>query len=187
MIPLFKPMSCFYSGPACRCSDEHRQPAEGDGGHHHQAALRGALQGLGHARSGAFRKGASGCRRTSTSMDTTARVRIEDVHVHSFETHCIEMSYFSELMMRDLEIRLVDGGSVAFLSGEYDYARWLLECIMDAPAQFALDIAFKLVIYGGGLQLRPGRRMRCERLRSSSTPGSCPAAVPFQYLCFCVY
>jgi len=64
-------------------------------------------------------------------------VRIENVHIHSFETHGIEMSYFHDLEMFNVEIG--PSSSVAFLKGEYGYGRWLLqrlEKMLDDPEDY---------------------------------------------------
>jgi len=52
-------------------------------------------------------------------------VVIENVHVYDFETHGIEMSYFNNLKMKNVEIG--PSSNVAFMKGEYGYARWTLQ------------------------------------------------------------
>ena len=49
-------------------------------------------------------------------------VVIEDVHIYDFETHGVQMSYFENLKMKNVEIG--PSSTVAYLSGEYGYARW---------------------------------------------------------------
>jgi len=66
------------------------------------------------------------------------RVRIENVHIHSFETHGVEMSYYKGLEMYNVEIG--PSSRVAFLKGEYGYGRWLLqkiEMILADPHTYA--------------------------------------------------
>merc|ERR1719445_375831 len=52
-------------------------------------------------------------------------VTIDNVHVHSFETHGIEMSGFSNLNLNNVEIG--PSSVQAFLTGEYGFARWTLQ------------------------------------------------------------
>eukprot|EP01084_Bolivina_argentea_P063750 116331_1 len=52
-------------------------------------------------------------------------VTIENVHVHSFETHGIEMTYFNDLTLKQVEIG--PSSDVAYLKGEYAYARFTLQ------------------------------------------------------------
>jgi len=54
-------------------------------------------------------------------------VLIENVHIHSFETHGVEMSYFNNLTMRNVEIG--PSSNIAFLKGEYGYARWTVQAL----------------------------------------------------------
>merc|ERR1719361_3414005 len=54
-------------------------------------------------------------------------VTIENVHVRDFETHGIEMSYFHDLTMKNVEIG--PSSTVAYLKGEYAYARWTLSAL----------------------------------------------------------
>ena len=51
-----------------------------------------------------------------------ADVTIENVHIHSFETHGVQMSYFEGLKMKNVEIG--PSSKMAYLKGEYGYARW---------------------------------------------------------------
>jgi len=62
-----------------------------------------------------------------------SNVTIEKVHVHSFETHGIQMSHFQDLTIKNVEIG--PSSTVAYLKGEYAYARWTvaqLERIMES-------------------------------------------------------
>jgi len=51
-------------------------------------------------------------------------VVIEDVHIYDFETHGVQMSYFENLKMKNVEIG--PSSTVAYLKGEYAYARWTI-------------------------------------------------------------
>jgi len=62
-----------------------------------------------------------------------SNVTLEKLHVHSFETHGIQMSHFQDLRIRNVEIG--PSSTVAYLKGEYAYARWTvaqLDRIMDS-------------------------------------------------------
>merc|ERR1719242_2037733 len=52
-------------------------------------------------------------------------VVIENVHIRDFETHGVQMSYFENLKMIDVDIG--PSSSVAYLKGEYAYARWTVQ------------------------------------------------------------
>jgi len=52
-------------------------------------------------------------------------VTIENVHIHSFETHGVQMSHFHGLKMTDVEIG--PSSTTAFLKAEYGFARWTLQ------------------------------------------------------------
>ena len=54
-------------------------------------------------------------------------VIIENVHVRHFETHGIEMSYFHDLTMKNVEIG--PSSTIAYLKGEYAYARWTVQAL----------------------------------------------------------
>merc|ERR1719361_200852 len=54
-------------------------------------------------------------------------VVIENVHVRDFETHGVQMSYFENLKMSNVEIG--PSSSVAYLKGEYGYARWTVAAL----------------------------------------------------------
>merc|ERR1719361_302446 len=51
-------------------------------------------------------------------------VVIENVHIRNFETHGVQMSYFENLKMSNVEIG--PSSNMAYLKGEYAYARWTL-------------------------------------------------------------
>ena len=52
-------------------------------------------------------------------------VLIEDVHVYDFETHGIQLSAFEGVTLRNVEIG--PSSSIAYLNGEYGYARFTLQ------------------------------------------------------------
>merc|ERR1719361_1238679 len=54
-------------------------------------------------------------------------VLIQDVHIQNFETHGVQMSYFKNLKMENVEIG--PSSTVAYLKGEYAYARWTVQAL----------------------------------------------------------
>merc|ERR1719295_1136598 len=54
-------------------------------------------------------------------------VVIENVHIKDFETHGIQMSYFENLKMQNVEIG--PSSKVAYLKGEYAYGRWTVQTL----------------------------------------------------------
>merc|ERR1712223_1730170 len=54
-------------------------------------------------------------------------VVIEDVHIYDFETHGVQMSYFENLKTSNVEIG--PSSAVAYLKGEYAYARWTVSAL----------------------------------------------------------
>merc|ERR1719447_843036 len=54
-------------------------------------------------------------------------VVIEDVHIYDFETHGVQMSYFENLKMKNVEIG--PSSTIAYLKGEYAYARWTVQAL----------------------------------------------------------
>merc|ERR1719356_2317891 len=54
-------------------------------------------------------------------------VVIENVQVRDFETHGVQMSYFENLKMKNVEIG--PSSDVAYLKGEYAYARWTVSAL----------------------------------------------------------
>merc|ERR1719242_2296283 len=54
-------------------------------------------------------------------------VVIENVHIRDFETHGVQMSYFENLKMSNVDIG--PSSSVAYLKGEYAYARWTVQAL----------------------------------------------------------
>merc|ERR1719361_1728224 len=70
-------------------------------------------------------------------------VTIENVHVRDFETHGVQMSYFEDLKMKNVEIG--PSSTIAYLKGEYAYARWTvsaLERIMKTDYNDIFPITF---------------------------------------------
>merc|ERR1719216_383392 len=54
-------------------------------------------------------------------------VTISNVHIRDFETHGVQMSYFENLKMSNVEIG--PSSNMAHLKGEYGYARWTLQAL----------------------------------------------------------
>merc|ERR1719361_1674803 len=54
-------------------------------------------------------------------------VVIENVQIKDFETHGVQMSYFFNLRMSNVEIG--PSSNVAYLKGEYAYARWTVQAL----------------------------------------------------------
>merc|ERR550525_735874 len=52
-------------------------------------------------------------------------VTISNVHIKDFETHGVQMSYFDNLKITNVEIG--PSSTAAYLKGEYAYARWTLQ------------------------------------------------------------
>merc|ERR550525_1943432 len=54
-------------------------------------------------------------------------VTISNVHIKDFETHGVQMSYFNNLKITDVEIG--PSSTTAYLKGEYAYARWTIQAL----------------------------------------------------------
>merc|ERR550525_1105493 len=54
-------------------------------------------------------------------------VTISNVHIKDFETHGVQMSYFDNLKITDVEIG--PSSTTAYLKGEYAYARWTIQAL----------------------------------------------------------
>eukprot|EP01084_Bolivina_argentea_P036369 67300_1 len=68
-------------------------------------------------------------------------ITISNVHVHSFETHGIQLSDFSDIKLENVEIG--PSSDIAYLTGEYSYARFTLqrlERIRNDPDKYIDDV-----------------------------------------------
>merc|ERR1719295_1916016 len=73
-------------------------------------------------------------------------VVIENVHIKDFETHGVQMSYFDNLKMENVEIG--PSSTVAYLKGEYAYARWTVQALQRILAADDYNDIFPITFSG---------------------------------------